>query len=36
MAFMQPNTTPSSSAFGVVTDMWGTPRAIQLGIKYIF
>jgi hypothetical protein len=35
-AFGAPNTTPTSTAFGVVTGMQGLPREIQLGIKYVF
>jgi hypothetical protein len=31
-----PNTTPTSSAFGVVTTMYGDPRIIQLGVKFRF
>jgi hypothetical protein len=35
-AFFAPNTDPYNSAFGTVTGMFGLPRQIQLGIKYIF
>jgi hypothetical protein len=29
-------TTPTSSAFGQVTDMWSLGRQLQMGIKYLF
>jgi len=35
-AFFAPNTDPYSSAFGTVTGMYGLPRQIQFGVKYIF
>jgi len=34
--FAPPNTSPTSSAFGQVTSTYVAPRAIQLGIKYVF
>lgn len=34
--YLAPNTDPTSSAFGVVTDMNSTPRNIQLGLKFVF
>jgi hypothetical protein len=34
--FVNPNTTPSSSAFGTITDEKSTGRAIQLGFKFLF
>ncbi|HWQ54374.1 MAG TPA: carboxypeptidase-like regulatory domain-containing protein [Bryobacteraceae bacterium] len=34
--FSIPNTTPTSSAFGTVTSLLGTPRNIQLGLKLAF
>lgn len=35
-AYDAPVTTPTSSAFGQMTYMYYLPRAIQLGIKYLF
>lgn len=35
-AFFAPNSDPYSSAFGTVTGMFGLPRQIQFGVKYIF
>jgi hypothetical protein len=35
-AFFAPNSDPYSSAFGTVTGMFGLPRQIQFGLKYIF
>jgi hypothetical protein len=34
--FLPPNTTPTSSAFGQVTDTWTWPRVIQFGLKVLF
>lgn len=34
--FLAPNTTPSSSAFGQVTQEWSSPRTIQFALKIIF
>ena len=34
--FMPPNTTPTSTAFGTVTDERAWPRVIQLGLKILF
>lgn len=34
--FFAPNSNPYSSAFGTVTGMFGLPRQIQFGLKYIF
>ena len=34
--FVNPNTTPTSSGFGTITDEKSTGRAIQLGIKFLF
>ncbi|HEU0140705.1 MAG TPA: TonB-dependent receptor [Bryobacteraceae bacterium] len=34
--FAEPNTTPTSSAFGQVTAQRGYPRRIQLGLKFLF
>jgi hypothetical protein len=34
--YSNPNTTPTSSAFGTVTDEKSTGRAIQLGLKLLF
>jgi hypothetical protein len=34
--FVNPNTTPTSSAFGTITDEKSTGRAIQLGFKFLF
>ncbi len=35
-SFDAPNTSPTSSAFGVVTSQSCLPRMIQLGVKYVF
>jgi len=34
--FTAPNTTPSSSAFGTVTNEFSWPRVIQFGLKLLF
>ena len=34
--FNNPNTNPTSSAFGQVTSQKGYPRRIQLGLKFLF
>jgi Carboxypeptidase regulatory-like domain/TonB dependent receptor-like, beta-barrel len=34
--FLAPNTTPTSTAFGQVTDEWTWPRVIQFGLKILF
>ena len=34
--FTNPNTTPSSTAFGVVTGEFAWPRVIQFGMKFLF
>jgi hypothetical protein len=34
--FLAPNTTPTSTAFGTVTDEWTWPRVIQFGMKILF
>jgi len=34
--FMEPNTTPSSTAFGAITAEKRYPRSIQLGVKLIY
>ena len=34
--FSNPNTTPTSTAFGTVTSQRGYPRRIQLGMKLLF
>lgn len=34
--FDQPNRTPTSGNFGVVTSMWGLPRMIQLSLRFVF
>ncbi len=34
--FMAPNTSPSSTAFGTVTDEYSWPRVIQFGLKVLF
>jgi hypothetical protein len=34
--FAAPNTTPSSTAFGMVTAETQWPRTIQLGLKLLF
>jgi hypothetical protein len=34
--FLAPNTTPSSTAFGTVSDEWTWPRVIQFGMKVLF
>jgi hypothetical protein len=34
--FSSPNTTPTSSSFGMVTSTRGFPRRIQLGLKLLF
>jgi hypothetical protein len=35
-AYDQPNTSPTNSGFGQVTNMVYLPRMLQLGIKYLF
>jgi hypothetical protein len=35
-AFAPPDTDPTSSTFGQVTNSYSIPRTIQLGIKYLF
>jgi hypothetical protein len=34
--FANPNTTPTSSAFGQVTSQRGYPRRVQVGVKALF
>jgi hypothetical protein len=34
--FLAPNTAPSSSAFGQVTQEWSSPRTIQFALKILF
>ncbi len=34
--FNTPNTTPSSSAFGQVTDTWASPRTVLFAMKILF
>lgn len=35
-AFAPPDTDPTSSTFGMVTNSYSIPRTIQVGIKYLF
>jgi hypothetical protein len=34
--FNPPNTTPSSSAFGQVTETWASPRTVLFAAKILF
>jgi hypothetical protein len=34
--FLAPNASPTSSAFGVVTGEWSSPRTIQFAMKFLF
>src|SRR5262249_18392912 len=34
--FLTPNTTPSSSAFGQVTQIWASPRTVLFATKLLF
>jgi len=34
--FLPPNTNPTSTAFGQVTDEWAWPRVVQFGLKLLF